>query len=77
LFATPDPYVANGFYSPKREENESLITCILPNIINQDALIRYNITYAYEMQLVSLCLLTLYMFRTRFVSIFRSRYTKL
>jgi len=28
------------------------------------------------MQLVSLGLLTLYMFRTRFVSIFRSRYTK-
>ena len=27
------------------------------------------------MQLVSLGLLTLYMFRTRFVSIFRSRYT--
>ena len=30
-----------------------------------------------EMQLVSIGLLTLYMFRTRFVSIFRSRYTKL
>jgi len=29
------------------------------------------------MQLVSLGLLTLYMFRTRFVSIFRSKYTKL
>ena len=33
-------------YSPTKEENESLVTCILPNLINQDALIRYNITYA-------------------------------
>jgi len=29
------------------------------------------------MQLFSIGLLTLYMFRTRFVSIFKSRYTKL
>jgi len=34
-------------YSPRKEENESLITLTLPNLINQEPFIRYNITYAY------------------------------
>jgi len=35
-----------ALYSPTKEENESLITFIIPNLINQEASIRYNITYA-------------------------------
>jgi hypothetical protein len=33
-----------ALYSPTKEEKELLITYILPNLINQDAFIRYNIT---------------------------------
>jgi len=36
-----------ALYSPTKEENGSLITFTLPNLINQEAFIRYNITYAY------------------------------